>query len=73
MIKNPTNIKPGKRAPANKSIAVTGSGAKSPVKRPASSFAPCNISASSIKTIEGAIIWPKLPEAQIVPVAIFSS
>ena len=29
--------------------------------------------ASSIKTIEGGIICPKVPEAQIVPVAIFSS
>ena len=69
----PTKIKPGIKAPANKSIAVTGKGAKSPVKRPASSFAPCNISASNIKTIDGGIICPKVPAAQIVPVAIFSS
>ena len=35
-----TKIKPGIKAPANKSIAVTGKGARSPVINPASSFAP---------------------------------
>ena len=44
-----------------RSIAVTGNGAKSPLIKPASSFAPCNISASKINTIEGGIIWPNVP------------
>ena len=68
---NTTNISPGNIAPANKSIAVTGSGAKLPTNIAASSFAPCKIVANKTKTIEGGIICPNVPAAQIVPVAIF--
>ena len=35
-----TNINPGNNAPAKRSIAVTGSGARSPFNNAASSFAP---------------------------------
>ena len=71
IINKTTNINPGRIAPANKSIAVTGSGAKLPTNIAASSFAPCKIVASKTKTIEGGIICPNVPAAQIVPVAIF--
>ena len=58
---------------ANKSIAVTGSGARFPTSIAASSLAPCKIVANKTRTIEGGIIWPRVPAAQIVPVAIFWS
>ena len=73
MINKMTSSNPGKRAPANKSIAVTGSGARFPTSIAASSLAPCKIVANKTRTIEGGIIWPRVPAAQIVPVAIFWS
>ena len=72
IIKKNTKRRPGSSAPAKRSIAVTGKGARLPINNPASSLAPCNISAKRIKTIEGGIIWPNVPAAQIVPVATFS-
>ena len=62
---------PGKIAPANKSTLLTGVGARSPVICDACSFAPWKISASKTNTIEGGIICPKVPLAQIIPAEIF--
>ena len=56
IINKTTNINPGKIAPANKSIAVTGSGAKLPTNIAASSLAPCKIVANKTSTIEGGMI-----------------
>ena len=52
-------------------LLLTGSGAKSPVDLGSISFAPWNISASNTKTIEGGIICPSVPLAQIIPAEIF--
>ncbi len=51
-----TRSSPGTSAPANKSIAVTGSGATSPLNKAASSLAPCKMVANKTSTIEGGII-----------------
>ena len=61
---------PGNIAPANKSTLLTGVGARSPVIYDACSFAPWKISASKTNTIEGGIICPKVPLAQITPAEI---
>ena len=58
-------------APANKSTLLTGSGASSPEMADACSFAPWKMSAKRTSTMDGGIIWPRVPLAQITPVEIF--
>ena len=65
-----TKNNPGNIAPANKSILLTGSGARSPEIADACSFAPWKTSAKT-RTIDGGIICPSVPLAQITPVEIF--
>ena len=82
-IYNATRTSPGTKAPRNISPALVEPTSNtlgidiSPVAslnsnflaEPAWSVADASWSASIIKTIDGGIIWPNVPEAAIVPVA----
>jgi hypothetical protein len=60
---------PGMKAPAKRSPTETVSGAKLPSASCAAEFAPCRMSAVKMSTVEGGMICPSVPAAQIVPVA----
>ena len=60
-------------APANSWPTDSGSGAKLPMACWATWLAPCRISPMKISTVEGGMIWPKVPDAQITPEASFGS
>ena len=82
-IYNPTRTSPGKNAPRNISPALVEETPKSPgiLNSPennlysdclivlATSEALASWSANIIKTIEGGIIWPKVPAEHTIPLA----
>ena len=55
------------KAPANRSPTETVSGAKLPSLSCAAEFAPCRMSAMKISTVEGGMICPSVPAAQMTP------
>ncbi len=66
---SPTSIRPGKKAPANRSPTETGDGAKLPFAICTCALMPASMSPMKISTVEGGMIWPSVPEAQITPQA----
>ena len=70
---SPTRTIPGRNAPAKRSMTETGSGAKLPSPSCAWVLAPCMMSPRITSTMDGGMIWPSVPEAQITPQASFGS
>ena len=68
-----TNNIPGRKAPANKSPTDTGVGAKLPFDICTCELIPASMSAIKISTVEGGMICPKVPDAQITPLASLGS
>ena len=60
-------------APANSWPTEIGSGAMLPSASCACWLAPCRMSPTKISTVDGGMICPSVPAAQIVPVASFGS
>ena len=69
MIYKMGSIRPGTRAPKNKSAIVILSGLKIPIFNCACWYDDDKTSARRINTKDGGIIWPSVPAAHIVPVA----
>ena len=68
-----TSASPGSMAPANRSPTETLCGAKFPARSCACWYAEDRTSPSSTSTMDGGMIWPSVPEAQIVPLAMRGS
>jgi hypothetical protein len=66
-------MRPGNRAAAKSWPTETGSGVKLPLASWAVMLAPASMSASRMSTMEGGMIWPSVPEAQMMPVASLGS
>ena len=62
-----TRSKPGRRAPAKRSMTLKGLTKKFPFVSCDSVYVPANASPKITSAIEGGIICPKVPAAQIVP------
>ena len=69
MIYAATKIKPGINAPINKSATEMVSGLNMPIFNWACWYALESTSANKIRAIEGGMICPSVPVAQMVPVA----
>jgi len=68
-----TSRNPGRKAPAKRSPTDTGVGAKLPLAICTCELMPASMSPMKISTVEGGMIWPSVPLAQITPVASFGS
>jgi hypothetical protein len=67
------SISPGMNAPAKRSPTDTVVGAKLPSDSCACWLAPCRMSPMKISTVDGGMICPSVPEAQMIPVASLGS